>query len=1226
MKATKVSPRKGLTLLDSILALVILVAITAGMYGAFSALSENRIQNDTSTAEEAVRTVNQAFAAEGLRPDGLGGNNPMAGASSIVMASTDHNTVERAGVSTVQGITTSTVDADRRVNADEERSTGMGYQIELAGGAVADQVATPLIDPPSGIYESDLPTAGGVITITSSTPGATIRYTIGRNDGAPPSVADPDAGSSLYSTPIDPPIAPPEETYVTVKAQAFRSGWEPSDIASATYQLISRPEVVPPSINPASGEYQRSLPSGGRIFMSTTETGARIHYTIAYHNSSQPSVADPTMSSNRYSSGFAPDANYDFITVKARTFKKFGHWGWVSSPVTKRTYQIRRILAPPIINYPNGQMQWSWFNSSGPNNLSGVFSAPNPSNPAGTEYRYTTNGATPSEASPIWNFSNTYNPATFPAMIQIRAFASGYTPSPAEARTWTPPAFPVVSFVREKGGTSNSIDWIEANNQSNRLGFDFSTLSSWQHDYFDIVYAYQSGTINPSLGVSSRKYSGWFQPANDEWGFPNTRLSAGVLFKNPNFSNEQRFGSRTNLTLDFRPSLPVHIYYDTRPDLGSSVGKVNLSEPNSLRRPTLTWTPFPGSTWTLIQVYKEGTLIINDWVEAYELSSYTVASDLEDGSYQWWVMGWNSYGGHWSSERTFSVSSVPSNAYKKWRWREAGERWSSPISTGGRPNYLIPGKRYEFEVDIRSKSPNIFVSVWAKPEINFDWGMTEPITLETTKPISRFALTTPGVISKTMPSDFPRTGYMWWEAVGAGGAGGPAKFQRYTGKAGSPTTGVYSHTFTWPRIPNADDVLLVVNHNGVGWYSEWLGSNRSSFTLNTVFYAGNYEWWVRGWRKKGNTYMPWKPSYSSGWTFSYQNRPNEALGGLIYAGMGGMGGQFKKGVLEVHAGDTVRAEVGEGTVSKGVMELQGALNADGIRIGYEGWRHGGQTNDDFTTIYSRYRTMAPTVGAAPSEEILSGSPGLPSDWANMPGFRGGSFGGNGAMRRAFNQGNTTIGYIGKATKLPNDTPYPFSRFTPGWEGYGNKIRNDGGANNDGVGGSARDFDSSVWNSWTEYVAGFDGNKFNGQTGGGGGGAGMILTRSEWEDKSDRNLWLTRDYKKQGDEGVASWTDWVVPHLQSSVGSWPRFTFYSQGQPGGGYWVNSATWDRSFWFSMGGGSRGGGYGAGGGGAGIGQNALDEMKWKAWAESIHWGVPSVLGDELDEGSTGAQVWYW
>lgn len=78
--------------------------------------------------------------------------------------------------------------------------------------------ATPIFDPASGLYSMV-----AFVTISSATDDATIRFTI---DGT-----DPDLNSLVYSNVIT------LLTTTTIKARAYKSGWTPSEVATAFYVI-----------------------------------------------------------------------------------------------------------------------------------------------------------------------------------------------------------------------------------------------------------------------------------------------------------------------------------------------------------------------------------------------------------------------------------------------------------------------------------------------------------------------------------------------------------------------------------------------------------------------------------------------------------------------------------------------------------------------------------------------------------------------------------------------------------------------------------------------------------------------------------------------------------------------------------------------------------------------------------------------------------------------------
>ena len=88
--------------------------------------------------------------------------------------------------------------------------------------AAVEPVATPTFDPTEGAVAS-----GTAITIATTTPGATIYYTMGENP------ADPTTSSTQY----DPNDKPKVTAATTIKAIAVKGGMENSEVATAVYTI-----------------------------------------------------------------------------------------------------------------------------------------------------------------------------------------------------------------------------------------------------------------------------------------------------------------------------------------------------------------------------------------------------------------------------------------------------------------------------------------------------------------------------------------------------------------------------------------------------------------------------------------------------------------------------------------------------------------------------------------------------------------------------------------------------------------------------------------------------------------------------------------------------------------------------------------------------------------------------------------------------------------------------
>ena len=169
------------------------------------------------------------------------------------------------------------------------------------------QVVSPTIAPAAGLY-----TAAQNVTLSTTTPGATIRYTI---DGS-----DPTGASTAYTA------AFAVNTLTTVKARAFVANWMASEVATTVY-TFSYGTLTTPVAVPASGTYD-----AGQLVTLTAGAGATIRYRLdgGTPNASSPIYTAPI------SIGLTGT-----MTLTARAFAL----DYTSSPVMTATYVVN--TAPP---------------------------------------------------------------------------------------------------------------------------------------------------------------------------------------------------------------------------------------------------------------------------------------------------------------------------------------------------------------------------------------------------------------------------------------------------------------------------------------------------------------------------------------------------------------------------------------------------------------------------------------------------------------------------------------------------------------------------------------------------------------------------------------------------------------------------------------------------------------------------------------------------------------
>ncbi len=118
--------------------------------------------------------------------------------------------------------------------------------------AFTPTVATPTFSPVAGTYN-----ANQTVTISTTTSGDTIRYTL---DGS-----DPTTSSAAYSTPLS------ITATTTLKAKGFLASWANSATGTAVYTITG----VPPTFTPNGGTFMGSQ----SVTMTTTTSGASIRYT-----------------------------------------------------------------------------------------------------------------------------------------------------------------------------------------------------------------------------------------------------------------------------------------------------------------------------------------------------------------------------------------------------------------------------------------------------------------------------------------------------------------------------------------------------------------------------------------------------------------------------------------------------------------------------------------------------------------------------------------------------------------------------------------------------------------------------------------------------------------------------------------------------------------------------------------------------------------------------------
>jgi hypothetical protein len=262
-------------------------------------------------------------------------------------------------------------------------------------GAVS--IALPVFTPSPGLYTSPQSVSINTTTIPA---GATLRYTL---DGS-----DPNESSPVYTTPINVSTG----QTVTIRVRAYTPNWQPSVIYTGVYTVTGQVSIAEPVFTPPSGTYQTVQTV--ILNTSTTPAGATLRYTL--------DGSEPTASSPAYTTGIQL-ALGTVTTIKVKAYLT----NWLPSPTYSAIYTITGALSiqEPVFTPPAGIYQTEQS-----------VSINTATNPAGATIRYTTDGSTPTAASPAYT-----NPIAVPLntvmTIKAVAFLTGWTPSQVYEATYT---------------------------------------------------------------------------------------------------------------------------------------------------------------------------------------------------------------------------------------------------------------------------------------------------------------------------------------------------------------------------------------------------------------------------------------------------------------------------------------------------------------------------------------------------------------------------------------------------------------------------------------------------------------------------------------------------------------------------------------------------------------------------------------------------------------------
>ncbi len=260
-----------------------------------------------------------------------------------------------------------------------------GYSQSAVASAtyiISKTAATPVFSPVAGTYSSTQS-----VTITDSTPGATIHYTTNGSN--------PTTSSTRYTGAIT--VSATE----TIKAIATASGYSQSSVATAAYTI---PKTASPVFSPAGGTYS----STQSVTITDSTPGATFYYTT--------NGSTPTSSSTRYTGAITVSSTE---TIKAIATAN----GYSQSSVATAAYTITKTAATPVISPAGGT-------------YSSTQSVTITDATTGATIYYTTNGRTPTTSSTKYTGAISVSSTE---TIKALATATGYKQSAVATAAYTIP-------------------------------------------------------------------------------------------------------------------------------------------------------------------------------------------------------------------------------------------------------------------------------------------------------------------------------------------------------------------------------------------------------------------------------------------------------------------------------------------------------------------------------------------------------------------------------------------------------------------------------------------------------------------------------------------------------------------------------------------------------------------------------------------------------------------
>src|SRR6266511_1496066 len=354
--------------------------------------------------------------------------------------------------------------------------------------ATIPTVSTPTITPDSGIFTDSVS-----VSLQDATSGASIYYT---TDGSAPTQSSPPYSGALRLT-----------KSTVMKAKAFRSGYAPSSIASASltvtqpfdFSLTNSGDASANAGSSASNSITASLSSGSSQTVSFSASGLPSGATASFSTTScSPSCSTVLTIAT---SGSTPAGNFSVtVTATGGGVTKTSAFTLSVSAVVVST-----VATPTIM--PNGG---SFTNS---------VSVTMATSTSGASIYYTTNGTSPTQSSTLYTGAMTL---TSSAVLKAKAFKSGYnasseaTASFSQATTGTISSG-LVAYWKFDEGTGTTAADSSGNGNTGTLANGPSWTSGIAGNalYFDGTDDNVTVADSNSLDLTnSFTFSAWVNPAS----------------------------------------------------------------------------------------------------------------------------------------------------------------------------------------------------------------------------------------------------------------------------------------------------------------------------------------------------------------------------------------------------------------------------------------------------------------------------------------------------------------------------------------------------------------------------------------------------------------------------------------------------------------------------------------------------------------------------------------